>query len=100
MADPVTVDIPHKLGRDAARARLAGGVGRIGNMIPGGAAVDQRWEGDTLFFTVTALGQRVASRLDVFDDRVHAQVDLPPMLALFADKIREKLQREAPKLLE
>ncbi|MFL9840558.1 polyhydroxyalkanoic acid system family protein [Sphingomonas sp. ST-64] len=100
MADPVIVDIPHKLGREGARARLAGGVGKIGSMFPGGGSVQERWEGDTLHFTVTAMGQSVASRLDVHDDRVHAEVDLPPMLALFAGKIREKLQREAPKLLE
>jgi hypothetical protein len=100
MAQPVTVDIPHKLGRDGARARLAGGVGKIGNMFPGGGTVDERWDGDTLHFTVSAMGQTVASRLEVFEDRVHAEVDLPPMLALFAGKIREKLLREAPKLLE
>lgn len=100
MAEPVTVDIPHKLGREGARARIAGGVGKIGGMFPGGGAVQERWEGDTLHFTVSAMGQTVASRLDVFEDRVHAEVDLPPMLALFAGKIREKLQKEAPKLLE
>ncbi len=100
MPDPVIVDIPHKLGRDAARARLAGGVGKLGEMIPGGGAVDSRWEGDTLHFTVSAMGQTVASRLDIFDDRVHAEVDLPPLLALFAGKIRDRLAREAPKLLK
>lgn len=100
MADPVTVDIPHKLGREGARARLASGVGKIGQMFPGGGTVQESWRGDTLHFTVTAMGQSVASRLEVFDDRVHAEVDLPPMLALFAGKIREKLQKEAPKLLE
>ncbi|PKP92271.1 MAG: hypothetical protein CVT77_09610 [Alphaproteobacteria bacterium HGW-Alphaproteobacteria-16] len=100
MPEPVTVDIPHKLGREAARARIAGGVGKIGSMFPGGGTVDERWEGDTLHFTVSAMGQTVASRLEVFEDRVHAVVDLPPMLALFASKIREKLQKEAPKLLE
>ena len=100
MAEPVIVDIPHKLGREGARARLAGGVGKIGSMFPGGGTVQESWQGDTLHFTVTAMGQSIASRLEVFDDRVHAEVDLPPMLALFAGKIREKLLREAPKLLE
>lgn len=100
MTDPVIVDIPHKLGKEGARARLASGVGKIGSLIPGGGAVQDRWEGDSLHFTVSALGQTVASRLDLHEDRVHAVVDLPPMLALFADKIREKLQKDAPKLLE
>jgi hypothetical protein len=100
MADPVIVDIPHKLGRAGARARLEGGMGKLANMFPGGAAVDHRWEGDTLAFTVQAMGQRVASKLDVRDDHVHAEIDLPPFLALFADKIRAKLAKEGPKLLE
>ncbi|ATY33580.1 polyhydroxyalkanoic acid system family protein [Sphingomonas psychrotolerans] len=100
MADPVVVDIPHKLGRAAARARIAGGVGRITEIVPGGGHVEQRWEGDTLHFTVSAMGQKVSSRLDVLDDKVHAEVDLPPMLALFASKIREKLTEKGTKLLE
>ena len=100
MADPIALDIPHKLGLEAARARIAGGVGKLADLFPGGGNVEQRWEGDTLHFTVSAMGQKVASRLEVFADRVHAEVDLPPMLALFAAKIREKLAREAPKLLE
>jgi hypothetical protein len=100
MADPVSLDIPHKLGRDAARARIAAGVGKLAGMVPGGNLTEQRWDGDTLHFTLAALGQTVASRLEIFDDRVHAEVDLPPMLALFAAKIRDKLARDAPKLLE
>ena len=99
MADPVIVDIPHKLGRETARARIAGGVGKIAEIGPGGGHVEQRWEGDTLHFTVSAMGQQVASRLQVFEDKVHAEVDLPPMLALFASKIRDKLAEKGTKLL-
>ncbi|MDT8759130.1 polyhydroxyalkanoic acid system family protein [Sphingomonas psychrotolerans] len=100
MADPVILDIPHKLGRDAARARIAGGVGKIAEIVPGGGHVEQRWEGDTLHFTVSAMGQQVASRLQVFEDKVHAEVHLPPMLALFAGKVREKLAEKATVLLK
>jgi hypothetical protein len=100
MADPVVVDIPHKLGRAAARARIAGGVGKLAEMVPGGGHVEQRWDGDTLHFSVTGMGQKVACRLDVLDDKVHAEVDLPPMLALFAGKIRDKLAEKGTKLLK
>ena len=100
MSEPISIDIPHQLGKSGARDRIAKGVGQIAGMIPGGAMVEHHWEGDQLRFTVEALGQRVASRLDVGEDKVHAEVDLPPMLALFANKIREKLSREAPKLLK
>jgi hypothetical protein len=46
------------------------------------------------------MGQRIMSRLEPFDDHVHAVLDLPPLLALFADKIRAKLAKDGPKLLE
>jgi len=100
MTEPITVDIPHRLGRETAKARIAGGIGKLAGLFPGGGHVEHRWEGDTMHFTVTALGQTVASRLEVFDAHVHAVVDLPPMLALFAGKIRDKLLKEAPKLLK
>lgn len=100
MSEPITVDIPHKLGRAAAKARVAGGIGKLAGMFPGGAAVDHHWAGETMHFTVAALGQRVASRLTVSDATVRAEIDLPSFLALFADKIRAKLAKEAPKLLE
>jgi hypothetical protein len=100
MTAPIEVDIPHKLGRAAARARIENGMGKLASFIPGGSVTEQRWDGDTLVLTVEAMAQRVGARLTVLDDKVHAVFDLPPMLALFADKIRAKLQRDAPKLLE
>lgn len=100
MAEPITLDIPHKLGREAARARIEAGSGRIASFIPGGTVTDHRWDGDSFFFTVAAMGQTVATRLDVHEDKVHAVLDLPPFLAMFADRIRAKLQKDAPKLLE
>ncbi|MDB5705335.1 MAG: hypothetical protein JWN66_2451 [Sphingomonas bacterium] len=100
MSDPITVDIPHKLGLASARARIDKGVGKLASFVPGGAVTEHRWEGDTLIFTVEAMGQRVASRLDVMETRIHASFDLPPMLRLFASKIREKLTRDGAKLLK
>ncbi|WP_109809636.1 polyhydroxyalkanoic acid system family protein [Sphingosinithalassobacter portus] len=100
MPDPITLDIPHKLGRAVARERIAGGIGKLADTIPGGTVEEHHWEGDTLMFTVSAMGQRIASKLEVGEAKIHATIDLPPFLALFAEKIRAKLNREAPKLLE
>lgn len=99
MTEPISMDIPHKQGRAVLRDKLDRGTAKIAAVIPGGAVTDHRWEGDTLFFTIEGMGQRVASKLELFDDRVHAEIDLPPFLALFANKIRAKLAKEAPKLL-
>ena len=100
MNDPISVDIPHKLGLAGARERIEKGVGKLASFVPGGAVTEHRWEGDTLVFTVEAMGQRVASRLDVLETKVHATFDLPPMLRLFASKIREKLTKDGTKLLK
>ena len=100
MTTSIEIDLPHKLGREAARARIEGGIGKLASFVPGGTITEQRWDGDTLALAVEAMGQRVASRLTVLDDKVHAVFDLPPFLALFAERIREKLAKDGPKLLE
>lgn len=100
MPDPIKLDIPHKLGRETAKARIGGGIGKLADMVPGGGTVSHRWEGDTMHFTVGAMGQSIVCRLDVHDASVHAEVDLPPMFALFGGKVREKLMSIAPKLLK
>ncbi len=100
MTQPVELDIPHRLGRDAARARIAGGIDKLSDFIPGGTVTENRWDGDRLSFVVGALGQRAAVTLDVLDDKVHLSVDLPPMLSLFAEKIRGKLSSSGGRLLK
>ncbi|MEZ0495710.1 polyhydroxyalkanoic acid system family protein [Sphingomonas sp. IW22] len=101
MSDPVTVEIPHQLSNDDLRQRIDGGIGKLGAMIPGGEVVEHHWESDRLMtVTMQALGQRVAAKIELLEGRVRAEVDLPPMLALFADKIRAKLVKDGPSLLK
>lgn len=99
MSAPVDVDIPHQLGRAEARRRVEAGFGRLGSWIPGGAVSENRWEGDSLHFTVTAMGMAVAARLDVGDRAVHAHLELPAFLGSFATQIRDKLRQKGPELL-
>lgn len=100
MSEPITVDIPHKLGREVARARIDGGIGKLADMVPGGGTVEHAWAGDVMTFTLAVMGQKVVSRLEVFDDKIHAVVSVPPMLALFAGKIRDKVVGSTTKLLK
>ncbi|PVX31337.1 polyhydroxyalkanoic acid system family protein [Sphingomonas pokkalii] len=99
MSQTIRVDIPHQLHRAQARARIDSKIGRLADKIPGGATVEHRWDGDSMHFTVGAMGQTVACRLDVEDTHIHAEVGLPAMLALFAGKVREMLEKDGPRLL-
>ena len=66
---------------------------------PRGIARRFSLEGDTMFFVVVALGQRVSAKLDVLDTRIRAVIDLPPPVALFAETIRGKIRGIGIKLL-
>ncbi|WEK42784.1 MAG: polyhydroxyalkanoic acid system family protein [Candidatus Sphingomonas colombiensis] len=100
MTAPIEVDVPHRLGTASAKERIGSGFGKLADFVPGGAITDHRWDGDTLYFTVEGLGQRVSAQMDVSDANVHCTFTLPAFLAMFSDRIRAKLEREAPKLLE
>ena len=99
MSNPLVVEIPHQLGREAAKDRLNKGLDKLVGFIPGSVITDNIWSGDTLSFKIHALGQTASAKLDVFEDRVRAFVELPPMLSLFAGKAREFLSRNGHKLL-
>jgi Putative polyhydroxyalkanoic acid system protein (PHA_gran_rgn) len=104
MARPVTVTIPHALGKDEARRRIDEGFGRLRQQITSGLGAmlsfNERWEGDRLHFEGGGLGQKLTGRLEVRADAVEIQLDLPEMLAAIADKIMGKLKVEGQKLLE
>ena len=104
MARPVTVNIPHALGKDEARRRIEEGFGRMRQQMTGGlgamVSFQERWEGDRLHFEGGGLGQKMTGRLDVMADSVQIQLDLPEMLAAIADKIAGRLKTEGQKLLE
>ncbi|HEX4414917.1 MAG TPA: polyhydroxyalkanoic acid system family protein [Lacipirellulaceae bacterium] len=104
MARPVSVTIPHALGKEEAKKRIAEGFGRMRQQMTGGMGAmlsfKEQWDGDRLTFEGGGLGQKLTGRLDVRADAVEIQVDLPEILAAIADKISGKLKSEGQKLLE
>ena len=100
MSRPVAIDIPHSQGKAAARQKLENGFDKLAGFVPGGRVTEHRWNGDQLFFAVEALGQRVGATVEVMEDKVHAELDLPPAMALFASRITETLKGAGAKLLK
>jgi putative polyhydroxyalkanoate system protein len=101
MQQPIQVDLPHKLGRDEARRRIANNIHKLKEHIPGGAShVDSTWAGDDLNLAIHALGQAVDAKIGVEETKVRVQVMLPGMLAMFAAPIEAMLQKKGNILLE
>lgn len=99
MSQPIDVDLPHKLGKEEARRRIAGNIGALERHIPGGAQVANRWDGDTLHLTIQAMGQAVESQIEVRESLVHCRVALPGMLGIFAAPIAAALKSQGSHLL-
>ncbi|SEL98722.1 putative polyhydroxyalkanoic acid system protein [Bosea lupini] len=102
MKRPVTITISHALGREAARQRLQDGVGKVRDKLGGFGMqlVEESWQGDTLQFGVAALGQTVSGKIEVEDALVRVEVMLPLMLAIFAEKLKLGVEKQAKILLE
>jgi putative polyhydroxyalkanoate system protein len=100
MSQPIEVDLPHNLGKDEARRRIANNVHKLQDHIPGGAQVQTGWVGDQLNLDVAAMGQQVTATIDVMDDKVRLRVLLPPMLGMFGGLIQAALQKKGNVLLE
>jgi putative polyhydroxyalkanoate system protein len=100
MSQPIEVDLPHKLGKDEARRRIANNIHRLKDHIPGGAQVESGWAGDQLNLKVNALGDSVQATIDVAEEKVHVRVLLPGLLGAFAGPIQAMLQKKGDLLLE
>lgn len=100
MNQPISVDLPHKLGKDEARRRIANNVHKLTDHIPGGSAETQSsWSGDELTLNVTAMGQSVEARILVEEKLVRVRMMLPPLLAMFAKPIESMLRNKGSDVL-
>ena len=100
MATPITVTLPHQLGRAEARRRIEAGFGKMIAAVPGGSGTfSQRWEGDRLVFSVVAMAQTIAGFIDVGDAAVTMEIQLPGVLGLVAAGLKDRLQKAGRLLL-
>ena len=100
MSKPVVVNIPHELGRAEARRRIDEGVGRLTSQIGAVGELQKTWEGDTLAFSLQAIGQTVTGTIAVLDHEVRLEVHLPGIFAMIANKVKGRLREQGHILLE
>ena len=100
MATPLSISIPHQLGRAEARRRIETGFANLVRQLPGGGnSYIQRWDGDRLTFSVSAMGQTVSGVVDVLDAVVRMDLELPGVLGLIASGLKGRLQKAGQLLL-
>jgi len=100
MATPISISIPHQLGRIEARRRIETGFASLLGQLPGsGGNCTQRWDGDRLTFSVTGLGQTVSGVVDVLDAVVTMEIELPGVLGLIASGVKGRLRKAGQLLL-
>ena len=99
MSRTITINIPHRLTQAEVRSRIAKGITDAQAQYAQGAKVDHTWNENHLDFNVGVLGQSITGAVDVNPHDVAVRIDLPWMLAAFADKIRPQVEERGRKLL-
>lgn len=101
MSKPLVVSIPHNLGKAEAQRRLQGGLAglksQFGDKI---ASIDESWSGDRMDFRVGAMGQNVSGNVQVMEEQVRVEVQLPWILAMIAEKAKTFIQKQGTLMLE
>jgi Putative polyhydroxyalkanoic acid system protein (PHA_gran_rgn) len=101
MSKPLVVSIPHDLGKEEALRRLERGMSHVtANFADKIASIDNTWTGDRMDFRIGTLGQTVSGHLNVMDDHVRVEVQLPWLLAKIAEKAKNFIRKQGTLLLE
>lgn len=99
MAAPLSVSIPHTLGKAEALRRLQEGLGNLPKA--GVVTVDQQvWTENRMTFAVRAFGQAAPGSLEVLDDAVRLEITLPALLQKLWEPLKQALLGRAKLLLE
>ena len=97
---PLSVDLPHSLGRAEARRRIENGTGSLGRHLPAGATVQSGWSGDKLNLAISMMGQDVTAAVDVQETLVRVEIVLPPALGFFRPLIEAGIRKGGAQMLE
>ena len=94
----LTMSIPHQLPRAEAKRRVEELVRQFEQQ-SGLGHVTQRWEGDTLHFTLSAMGMSASGQVFVEDQAVRLDVALPWPFSMLAGNLKKQIEQEGRKLL-
>jgi hypothetical protein len=100
MSRAMSINVPHRLTQAEVRSRIERGITDAHRDHAGKfSKLEHSWKENHLDFAVGILGQSVTGAVDVNPSDVVVHINLPWMLAAFADKIRPQIRAQADKLL-
>jgi hypothetical protein len=101
MSKPLTVSIPHRLGKAEAVRRLKTGLSSAQSDFKHIFTVqEETWVGDTLTFRITSLGQSASGVIEVQEDHAQLEIQLPWLLHRIAEKAQGMIRSRGQVLLE
>ena len=101
MAKPIVVTVSHNLGAAEAQRRISRGLEKGRSELSAVfSAFDAEWKANHADLRLVALHQQITAGLDVFDDVVRVEVNLPWYLAPLQDKIAGALKHQSEKALQ
>jgi hypothetical protein len=100
MSNSIVITLPHRLGAEEAKRRIAGGIEILRrDYIDKLAHSEANWNGDTANVRVVAFGQTATAQLYVMNDALRIEVQLPWILATLTAKIQNVLKTNAEESL-
>ena len=97
----ISISVPHRLTQDEARTRLQKGLTDLKAQHAASIAqVAESWNGNEMNFRLTAMGQAITGRVDVQPSSIKLDIDLPWLIAAFAEKFRPRIEQEGRRMLE
>src|SRR5262249_2283121 len=100
MSQPIVVSLPHRLGKAEALRRLQTSLNDAQLSSGGLFLFKNQWSGDHLDFRASVLGQTTTGTIDVAEDHVRLEVQLPWLLSLLANKAKALVEKQGKLMLE
>jgi len=101
MANTITVTVPHDLGVEKAKIRLAERLEKLRHdYVDKVAHSEVSWSGDVATIRVAAVGQQATAKMTVLADLVRIEVQLPWLLAAIAGKVQSFVTHNASDVLK
>jgi hypothetical protein len=100
MSQPIVVTLPHQLGKAEALRRLQASFSNAQSS--GGSLLffKNQWSDNHLDFHASLLGQNTSGTVDVAEDHVRLEVQLPWLLSMLANKAKAMVEKQGKLMLE